>query len=121
MQITRGVERQDIAEAAQLYWLACGGKLGRVMGPEHRATAYNQRALGTDHAICAHDQSGTLIGIAGFKTYDGALVGGRFRDLAAVYAKLMAGHSATRCSEPDSDDCMFLQQRIPTSADAASA
>lgn len=85
MQITRGVERQDIAKAAQLYWLAFGDKLGRVMGPEHRATAYIQRALGVDHAICAHDQSGKLIGIAGFKTYEGALVGGRLRDLAAVY------------------------------------
>lgn len=85
MKITRGIERHDIAEAARLYWLAFGDKLGRVMGPEHRATAYIQRALGVDHAVCAHDQCGKLIGIIGFKTYEGALVGGRLRDLAAVY------------------------------------
>ncbi len=85
MKITRGIERHDIAEAARLYWLAFGDKLGRVMGPEHRATAYIQRALGVDHAVCAHDQCGKLIGIVGFKTYEGALVGGRLRDLAAVY------------------------------------
>lgn len=90
MKITRGVERHDIAQAAKLYWLAFGDKLGRVMGPEQRATTYIQRSLGVDHAICAHDQYGRLIGIVGFKTFEGALVGGRLRDMAAVYGVIGA-------------------------------
>ena len=90
MNITRGVQRHDIAHAAQLYWLAFGDKLGRVMGPEHRATAYVQKALGLDHAFCAHDHGGRLIGIAGFKTYEGALVSGRLRDMASVYGLIGA-------------------------------
>ncbi len=90
MNITRGVQRHDIAPAAQLYWSAFGSKLGRVMGPEHRATVYIQRALGLDHAFCAHDPGGRLIGIAGFKTFEGALVDGRLRDMAAIYGVIGA-------------------------------
>jgi len=90
MNITRGVQRHDIAPAAQLYWSAFGSKLGRVMGPEHRATAYIQRALGLDHAFCAHDPGGRLIGIAGFKTFEGALVDGRLSDMAAIYGVIGA-------------------------------
>lgn len=90
MNITRGVPHHDIAHAAQLYWSAFGDKLGRVMGPEHRAIAYVERALGLDHAICAHDPGGRLIGIAGFKTFEGALVNGRLRDMAAIYGLIGA-------------------------------
>lgn len=68
-----------------MYWAAFGQKLGRVMGPDRKALAFIEQVLDPTHAICARDEMGALLGVVGFKTYHGALVGGSRRELAQHY------------------------------------
>ena len=72
-------------EAARLYWEAFGGKLGRVLGPDDRALAFFARVIRADHCITALDETGRLIGVAGFKTPNGSFAGGGWSDLMAIY------------------------------------
>ena len=81
MKITVGIPQKDRDEAAALYWEAFGAKLGFTMGPKYQALMFVRSVLRPDHGICAHDDEGKLLGIAGFKTAKGALVGGDFTDL----------------------------------------
>lgn len=85
MKITVGIPPKDRDEAASLYWDAFGEKLGFTMGPKYQALMFVRSVLRPDHGICAHDENGRLLGIAGFKTAHGALVGGGFKDLRRVY------------------------------------
>lgn len=85
MKITVGIPHKNRAEAAALYWEAFGEKLGFVLGPKYRALIFITSVLRSDHGICAHDDHGRLLGVAGFKTSQGALVGGGFTDLRRVY------------------------------------
>lgn len=85
MITSTGILPNDRAEVAALYWEAFGAKLGKVMEPKSCALAFIERALDGDHAICAHDLNRNLVGVAGFKTFDGALVGGSFHDLRKIY------------------------------------
>ncbi len=85
MKITVGIPHSDRGEAAALYWEAFGDKLGFVLGPKYRAMRFITGVLRADHGVCAHDETGRLVGVAGFKTIQGALVGGDFRDLRRVY------------------------------------
>ena len=85
MKITVGIPAGDCDEAATLYWDAFGEKLGFTMGPKYQALMFVRSVLRPDHGICAHDENGRLLGIAGFKTAQGALVGGGFNDLRRVY------------------------------------
>lgn len=87
MRLTRGFPDATRPAVAALYWEAFGQKLGRAMGPPGKALRFIESVLSTDHAVCAWDAEGRLLGVAGFKTPDGALVGGRFRDMAAVYGR----------------------------------
>ncbi|WP_406735695.1 GNAT family N-acetyltransferase [Thioclava sp. GXIMD4215] len=84
--IRRGVPEHHRKAAAQLYWQAFGGKLGRVLGPEPQALAFIARVMDGTHGYCAvEDDSGTLLAVAGFRTAQGAFVGGDHRDLRAIY------------------------------------
>lgn len=85
MKITTGIPEHNRDEAAALYWEAFGEKLGFVMGPKYQALMFVRSVLRPDHGICAHDEDGRLLGIAGFKTSRGALVGGEFSDLRRAY------------------------------------
>lgn len=85
MMISSGFPERDRAQIAALYWEAFGQKLGRVMGPRDRALRFFEAVLDPAHAICAHGGNGDLLGVAGFKTHTGALVGGGMGDLARVY------------------------------------
>lgn len=85
MKITVGIPQKDRDEAAALYWEAFGAKLGFTMGPKYQALMFVRSVLRPDHGICAHDDEGKLLGIAGFKTSKGALVGGDFTDLRKTY------------------------------------
>ena len=73
------------AQAASIYWQAFGGKLGRVMGPDARAHAFLARVMRADHALVARDETGALLGLAGFKTPQGSFAGGSWTDMRAVY------------------------------------
>lgn len=72
--------------AARIYWDAFGGKLGRVMGPRLRALTYLRRVMRADHVIIAED-TGRLVGLAGFKTPRGSFADGGWADLCAVYGR----------------------------------
>lgn len=90
MKITTGIPEHNRDEAAALYWEAFGEKLGFVMGPKYQALMFVRSVLRPDHGICAHGDDGRLLGIAGFKTAQGALVGGDFRDLRRTYGWVSA-------------------------------
>jgi ribosomal protein S18 acetylase RimI-like enzyme len=76
------IERRTIGE---LYWDAFGAKLGRLMGPDESAIAFLAANAHPNFAICARDTSGKLLGIAGFKTANGGLIGGDFANFKAIY------------------------------------
>jgi GNAT superfamily N-acetyltransferase len=85
LTISQGFDDSERAQVAQMYWVAFGQKLGRVMGPKRRAIGFIQEVLDPTHALCARDTDGTLLGVVGFKTFASALVGGTWRDLARHY------------------------------------
>lgn len=78
----------DRAAAADLYWQAFRGKLGRVLAPEPVARALLAETLRPDHAICAYNATGQLVGLAGFKTSAGGFIDITLRDLTRHYGQL---------------------------------
>ncbi len=120
MITSNGIKPQERAAVAALYWEAFGAKLGRVMHPPERALQFVETVLDGDHAICAHSRDGQLLGVAGFKTHKGALVGGTFKDLARAYGWL--GASWRVCLllllERDTENERFLMDGIFVAADA---
>ena len=90
MYIALGFLDADRPAIAALYWEAFGQKLGRALGPRDRALRFIESVLSPDHAVCAWDHGGGLLGVAGFKTHEGALVSGTYRDMARVYGRLGA-------------------------------
>lgn len=112
--ISNGFADSERGHVAKMYWAAFGQKLGRVMGPERRAVAFIQDVLDPTHAISARRQNGELLGVVGFKSYNSALVGGTWRDLARHYGWL---GSAWRIGflallERDTDNDRFLMDGI---------
>lgn len=114
MIISTGIRPEDRQQIAALYWQAFGAKLGRVMHPERKALRFVEAVLDPEHAICAHDHGGALLGVAGFKTFEGALVGGTFRDLAIQYGWVGASWRAALLSllERDTENQRFLMDGI---------
>lgn len=88
--LSRGFAESERDAAARIYWQAFGGKLGFVLGPGWRAHSFLRRALSPDHAIVARDRSGRLVAIAGFRSAEGSLAGGREEDMRAIYGRLGA-------------------------------
>ena len=72
-------------DAARLYWLAFGKKLGRILGPDARALQYLEITMRGDHAVVALDRRDQLLGIAGFKSPAGSFAGGTLRDMQGAY------------------------------------
>ena len=85
MKISKGFANHERERIAELYWEAFGSKLGRTLGPRNKALTYISLVLSKDHAICAHNSQGELLGVAGFKTAQGALVDGSMSEMASVY------------------------------------
>ena len=84
------------------------------MGPETKALAFIRAVLDGSHAICAHDDMGNLLGVAGFKTHESALVGGTFHDLIQVYGLVGATWRAGLLNllERDTENDCFLMDGI---------
>ena len=114
LTILRGLPRDQRRAAAGLYWQAFGGKLGHVLGPDDRALDFLDRVIRADHVIAALDADGTLLGIAGFKTPQGAFAGGSFADLRAVYGLAGALWRGTllRLLGRETDNARFLMDGI---------
>jgi ribosomal protein S18 acetylase RimI-like enzyme len=114
MIVTKGFSDRDRSRIAALYWGAFGPKLNFAMGPRDKALAYFERVMSPEHAYCARDPDGTLLGVAGFKTAEGALVGGTFRDMAQVYGIAGAAWRVLVLSalERDVENLRFLMDGI---------
>lgn len=87
--INAGFTEAERSEVAQLYWQAFGQKLGKVLGPEARALIFLKTALMPEFALVAR-RNGALVGVAGFQTKDGGLVGGEFAEMTRIYGLLGA-------------------------------
>jgi GNAT superfamily N-acetyltransferase len=102
-----GLPPDQTPRAAALYWQAFGGKLGPLLRPDAKAVAFLASVMNPRFALCALDDDGTLLGLAGIKTAEGGLVGGGFDDLARHYGWLGAAWRAPllalfeRDPEPD--------------------
>lgn len=83
--ILSGFTEPQRPQAAKLFWQAFRDKLGPVMGPEAKALAFLRAVADPGHAIRAEGPDGTLLGLAGFKTAEGAFIGGGMGDLATAY------------------------------------
>lgn len=74
--------------AAQIYLEAFEQKISWILGGREKAIAYITKVMDPNFAICAVLQKGDtqqLMGIAGFKTINGSLVGGGFTGLVINY------------------------------------
>ena len=114
VHIQHGLPAHLRQDAARLYWQAFGGKLGRVLGPERLALALLDRVMRGDHAIIAVSDRGTLLGLVGFKSPDGAFAGGEVSDLQSVYGLFGALWRAALLwlLERDLDNDRFLMDGI---------
>lgn len=84
MRVERGSDRIDRTAAASLFWNAFQDKLSFCMGPEDKALRFLQNNIHLSYSFAAMDD-GKLLGLIGFKTSTGGLIGGDFKDLAQVY------------------------------------
>ncbi len=86
MKIQKGFPPSLRRSTAELYFAAFEGKIGGILGRTGKGTAFVELVVDPTHAICAIDDNGTkLLGLAGFKTASGAMVGGELSDLAKIY------------------------------------
>lgn len=120
VEIRRGLPPGTEDQAARLYWEAFGGKLGIVMGPESRALRFIRAAIRSDHCFVALAPDGRLLGIAGFKSPQGAFVGGQARDMRAAYGRLGAlwRSAALWALSHDVDNHRFLVDGISVTRSA---
>lgn len=84
MTIQSGFTEDERPTVADMYWSAFSGKLGMLLGAE-RGRQFVQRVLDPRFALVARDAGGAILGVAGFKTADGAMVDGTWQDVRAVY------------------------------------
>lgn len=85
--ISRGFADQERAQAAALFWQAFAAKLGKVMGPDEKGLAFFELALNPDFALVARDETGRMLGLAGFKTRDGSFAGA----ICLIWRRSMVG------------------------------
>lgn len=108
--ITPSFREDERAQVAQMYWGAFGHKLGRIMGPEARGTAFVHAALDPSHALCARATDGQLLGVLGFKTYHSALVHGTWPLMVQHFGPIGAAWRAAAMAllEQDVENRRFL-------------
>ncbi|WP_106745074.1 GNAT family N-acetyltransferase [Yoonia maritima] len=88
--VENGLRSEHRHRAARGYWNAFARKLRYPLGPEEKAVRFIESILDPTHAISAVSNDGRFLGIAGFKTSKGALVGGGFTDMARTYGWVSA-------------------------------
>lgn len=118
--ISAGFTEDERPIVAALYWEAFAAKLHCVLGPRPKALAFITPRLNPDFALVARDAGGQILGVAGFKTSQGALIGGEMRDLAAVYGWLSSLWRGPLLAlvERDLADHVLLMDGICVSKDA---
>lgn len=89
-EVRKGLDPDQRLDASRCFWGAFSEKLDVALGPEDRALRFLERVIDPTHALSAVASDGTLLGVAGFKTPDGAFVGGSMADLRAAYGAVPA-------------------------------
>ena len=119
LTLQHGLPRDQRRAAAELYWQAFGGKLGRVLGPDAAALSYLERVIRDDHVFVAL-QDGHLMGLAGFRTAEGSFAGGTADDLRAVYGRAGAPWRGVllRLLGREVDNARFLMDGICVAPEA---
>ena len=119
LAIRLGLPHDQRRAAAELYWQAFGGKLGRVLGPEDAALLYLERVIREDHVFAALED-GRLVGLAGFKTAGGSFASGTMDDLRDVYGRTGALWRGTllRLLGRDLDNARFLMDGVCVAREA---
>jgi GNAT superfamily N-acetyltransferase len=84
VQIVHGFDEGQRDHVSRLFWGAFSGKLEPILGPEDRALRFISSVLHPRFAMCAVED-GKLLGVAGFKTPEGGLVGGGLSDMTPIY------------------------------------
>lgn len=84
MDIRHGFSDCDRRKVATMFWYAFEAKLRVPLGPKTQAIAFLEQNLQPSFAISAYEGE-QLLGVAGFKTPTGGLLGGDFKDVRAVY------------------------------------
>lgn len=120
IRITQGFHETERSTVAALFWEAFAPKLSFGLGPEDKALQFLARVADPDFALCARDTEGKLIGVAGFKTHEGALIGGDFSDLCAIFGTLSSVWRAALLSflERDLESGTLLMDGIFVTKDA---
>lgn len=118
--VTKGFSDHERAQIAALYWEAFTQKLHHVLGPEDKALQFIAAHLHPDFALVARDTEGQILGVAGFKTQQGALIGGSLRDIAETYGWLSTCWRAPLLAlvERDLAEGVLLMDGICVSAQA---
>ena len=83
--IQKGFEPHQRADAVRHFWAAFREKLNPILKPEACALQFLEAIANPDYAISAVTADGALLGVAGFKTENGAFMGGGFSALKDVY------------------------------------
>lgn len=68
-----------------LFWQAFRDKLVAIMKPEDKAIQFFNLVADPNYAISAINTNESLIGVAGYKTHKGSLMGGDLKELSDVY------------------------------------
>lgn len=82
--IERGFPAEQVETVARIYWQAFSEKLGMLFGPDDRGIAFFAQILNPDYILTAISGD-EVLGIAGFKTSEGAMTGGGLRDITRKY------------------------------------
>lgn len=120
MKVEPGFDEAERGRVATLYWQAFGDKLGRALGPEPKALRFLIRVLRPAHALVVRSDLGEIIGVAGFKTHEGALAEGGAWDLVMIYGPLGAVWRLLLLAlvERDADNARFLIDGIFVASEA---
>lgn len=112
--VLTGLPAELRGEAVAIYWQAFGGKLGRVLGPEERAREFLLETMSSRNCLVAVSPEGQLLGIAGYKTAQGAFTGGSPALLRRIYGRWGAfwRQGLLRLLESDIDNRRFLVDGI---------
>ncbi|WP_421709670.1 GNAT family N-acetyltransferase [Algihabitans sp.] len=118
--IERQIRADHIGVAAGYVWEAFGTKLNRLLGPAERAQILLRRIIRPEYGFGAVGPSGELLGVAGFKTPEGAFIDGSLKDLMLVYGLLGCAWRAPLLEviERDCEDGVLLMDGICVAATA---
>lgn len=84
MLIRHGFAPDETPRVAEIYWAAFARKLGVALGPERKGRAFLCKAINPQFALVA-TEGDRILGVAGFKTPKGGLVGGDWSDMRSIY------------------------------------